>query len=63
VSSLDLRKKYKLEHVSDAYEPPDPHWFEGAKLVSLATTPVGRLATTFMIERFEVVREPGQDSP
>jgi hypothetical protein len=54
VSFRDLREKYGLQHAMDAYEAPDPHWFDGATLVSLATTPVGRLETTFTIERFEV---------
>jgi hypothetical protein len=60
---LELREKYKLGHLMDAYDPPDPHWFDGARLVSLAITPVGRLETTFTIERFEAVKEPSQVSP
>jgi hypothetical protein len=59
----DLREKFGLKHVMDAYEPDDPDWYDDAKLVSMRFTPVGRLETTFTIERFEVVREPGQDSP
>jgi len=57
VSFRDLREKYGLKHVMDAYEPPDPDWYDGVRLASLTTTPVGRLETTFTIERFEVQEE------
>jgi len=63
VSFRDLREKYGLKHWMDAYEPDDPQWYDGVRLVSLATTPVGRLETTFAIERFEAVKEPDQGSP
>jgi hypothetical protein len=63
VSFRDLREKYGLKHVMDAYEPPDPHWLDGARLLSLTATPVGRLETTFTIERFEVKEEQRQGSP
>ena len=59
----DLRTKYGLQHVMDAYEPADPHWLDGARLASFATTPVGRLETTFTIDRFEVTEERLRDSP
>jgi hypothetical protein len=63
VSFRDLREKYGLKHFMEAYEPPDPHWLDRAKLVSLATTPVGRLETTFTIERFEVKEGQRRVSP
>ena len=63
VPFIDLREKYEFEHMIDVYEPPDPHWFDGAKLVSLATTSVGRLETTFTIERFETKEEQRRVSP
>ena len=63
VPFIVLRGKYKLEHVIDAYEPPDPHWFDGAQLVSVAPTPVGWLETTFTIDRFETKEEQRRRSP
>jgi hypothetical protein len=63
VSSRDLREKYGLKHLMDAYESADPHWLDGAKLASIAMTPVGRIETTFTIERFETKEEQRRVSP
>jgi len=53
----DLREKFGLKHVMDAYEPDDPDWYDDAKLVSMRFTAVGRIETSFQIERFEVRNE------
>jgi hypothetical protein len=63
VSSRDLREKYGLKHLMDAYDPADLHWLDGAKLASIAMTPVGRIETTFTIERFETKEEQRRVSP
>jgi hypothetical protein len=58
----DLWKKFGLKHVRDAYEPDDPDWYDDAKLVSMRITPVGRIETSFQIDRFEVQNTSNESS-
>ena len=63
-SSLqELLARFDSKLMNKLFLPADPHWFDDAKLVDVAFTPVGRLETTFTIERFEVKEGQRRGSP
>ena len=62
-SSQELWARFDRNLMNKMFLPADPHWFDEAKLVNVAFTPVGRLETTFTIERFEVKEGKRQGSP
>ena len=63
-SSLqEFRARFDSKLMNKLYLPADPHWFDDAKLVDVAFTPVGQLETTFTIERFEVKEGQRRGSP